>query len=110
MNNKKCMKYKEMIMEKADGQADSGILDIVSKHTGVCPKCAEYENSLKKMMNLTSLMKVEAPDYLETRIMASIGGTTPKFNWFPVLSYGSTFAVAVVAVFFLSYSNKPGAS
>jgi hypothetical protein len=56
---------------------------------------------------LTSLMKVEAPDFLETRIMASINTKTVKFNWFSALSYGSTFAVALIAaVFFLYYKTS----
>ena len=108
-DNKKCLKFKEMIMEKADGEADAAVLGIVSEHTGVCPECANYEKSLINMMKLTSLMKVEAPDYFETRIMEAIKDVSPAFNWFPVLSYGATFAVVVFAAFFLLY-NKPSIS
>jgi anti-sigma factor RsiW len=107
--NKECLKFKEMIMEKADGEADAAVLGIVSEHTGVCPECANYENSLINMMKLTSLMKVEAPDYFEIRVMEAIKDVSPAFNWFPVLSYGATFAVAVFAAFFLLY-NKPSIS
>ncbi len=103
-NNMKCVKFKEMIMEKVDGFADAGVLGIVDGHTKDCPECMAYEKSLKSMIQLTSLMKVEAPDFLETRIMASINAKTAKFNWFSALSYGSTFAVALIAaVFFLYY-------
>ncbi|MEI7542717.1 MAG: hypothetical protein WCJ94_05645 [bacterium] len=105
-DNKKCLKFKEMIMEKIDGEANASVLKIVSNHIQNCPDCLAYEKSLKKMIELTSLMKVEAPDYLETRIMATIDSTKPQFNWFPVISYGTTFAVAIIAAFFLIY-NKP---
>ena len=105
-DDKKCLKFKELIMEKVDGEADAAVFDIISKHTGICPDCLKYEKTLKNMVKLTSLLKVEAPAYLETRIMASIQAKTPKFNWFPAISYGTTFVVAAFAAFFLLY-NKP---
>lgn len=105
-DNKKCLKYKEMIMAKVDGEADTSVLDIVSKHVKVCPGCANYEKTLENMVKLTSLMKVEAPEYLETRIMAEIKAQKPKINWFSMLSYGTTFSLALIAAFFLIYSKQ----
>lgn len=106
-DNKKCLKYKEMIMEVIDGEADSSVMDMVKKHVKTCPDCLKYEKSLKNMVKLTSLMKVEAPVYLETRVMAAIKSESikPSFKWVPTLSYGTAFSAALIASFFLLYNK-----
>ena len=58
MQNNKCLKFKEIIMEKSDGEADSITLSAVSKHLNECADCRNYEKSLINMAKLTSLMKV----------------------------------------------------
>ncbi|MGD0566608.1 MAG: hypothetical protein ABSA34_04665 [Candidatus Goldiibacteriota bacterium] len=103
-----CKKYKEMIMEVTDGEASADTIKEAGLHTESCPDCAKYEKSLIKMGELTSLMKVEAPEFLETRIMASISGKkpAPAFNWAPLLSYAASFAVILFVSVFIIY-NKP---
>ncbi len=109
MQEIKCEKHKELIMEMVDGEIKAGDISIVESHLKSCKECADYKKDLINMTVFTNSMKVEAPDFMETRIMARIAAPTAVsgFRWFPALSYGSTFAVAVIAGFLLIY-NKPG--
>ena len=104
-------KYKEMIMEATDGLASMDTIKQAKLHIDSCPDCAKYEKSLIKMGELTSLMKVEAPEFLETRIMASINGKkpAPAFNWAPVISYAASFAVVLFVSVFIIYNRPSGA-
>jgi hypothetical protein len=106
--NKSCLKFKEMIMEKIDAEADVNSLSLIEAHTHICAECAEYEKTLINMTKLTSTLKVEAPEFLETRVMAAINSAVPSksFNFKPVLSFGVTFVLLFSAVFVLLYNNN----
>jgi hypothetical protein len=106
--SKDCKKFKEMIMEVRDGEASTETAKKAKEHIASCDECARYDKSLEKMASLTSLMKVEAPDYLETRVMAVISGQKAKTsrNFAPLFTYAASFALVLFVSVFIIY-NKP---
>lgn len=105
---KDCQKFKEMIMEARDGEASDETAKKAAEHIASCAECAQYDASLEKLASLTSLMKVEAPDYLETRVMAVISGQKAKtsLNRAPLFTYAASFAIVLFVSVFIIY-NKP---
>jgi hypothetical protein len=97
-----------MIMEMVDGEASAERAGLAKNHIVLCPDCAIYRDKLVKMTEIISSMKVEAPEYMETRIMAKIASQKRNsgFNFIPAFS---TVVSAVVVIFaaFLIYNNKP---
>jgi hypothetical protein len=106
--HKDCQKFKEMIMETRDGEASAETAKKAAEHIASCAECAQYDADLEKMASLASLMKVEAPDYLETRVMAVISGQKVKIsrNLAPLFTYAASFALVLFVSVFIIY-NRP---
>jgi len=107
MKNINCNEYKELIMAMVDGELQPEMTGAVNEHVTACSHCAGYKKDLETMSSITLSMKVEAPDYLETRIMAAINkpAVKPLFILSPAFSMAASFTAVLFTAAFLIYSN-----
>ncbi|MEI7639985.1 MAG: hypothetical protein WCJ46_00535 [bacterium] len=100
------IQYKSFIMQNLDGALSKGEVILLNEHLMNCKDCTEYERDMEKIKAGIGDCIIEAPEYLETRVMAAIKAKKPKaFSFVPALSYGVSFAaILFVAIFVM---NKP---
>jgi|GEM_PF-1051655 anti-sigma factor RsiW len=108
MKKLKCRDYRELIMAKTDGEISAEELSLLEAHIKGCADCADYEKDLIKMAQITSSMKVEAPLYLETRVMEAIK-TAPAVHGFGLgrgLAFALSFTAVLCAAVFIIYDKS----
>ncbi len=107
MKDKKCDKIKEMIVESLDGASNAQNKAFIDSHISQCPGCAKYSKDMELIINNSKNIRFNAPDFIETRIMAAIQSqnTVKKPVFAHVLRVGASFAAVVFAATFLIYNN-----
>jgi len=107
MKDKKCDKIKEMIVESLDGASNAQNKAFIDSHISQCPECAKYAKDMELIINNSQNIRFNAPDFIETRIMAVIQSqnTAKKPVFAHVLRVGVSFAAVVFAATFLIYNN-----
>jgi len=107
MKYNKCNKMKELIMESLDGALNAQDTAVMSSHLSDCADCRKYMETMKVIINASKSIKVNAPDFIETRVMAAIESqnAAKKPVFAHVLRVGVSFAAVVFAATFLIYNN-----
>lgn len=98
---------KELITESLDGGLNAQNMAVMSSHLSECGDCRKYMETMKVIINASKSIKIDAPDFIETRVMAAIESQNmdkkPVFAHF--LRVGASFAAVVFAATFLIYNN-----
>jgi len=107
MKDTKCNKMKELITESLDGGLNAQDTALMSSHLSECTGCSKYMETMKVIINASKSIKIEAPDFIETRVMAVIESenASKKPVFAHVLRVGASFAAVVFAATFLIYNN-----
>jgi len=103
----KCDKIKELIMESLDGASNAQNKAFIDSHISQCPGCAKYSKDMELIINNSQNIRFNAPDFIETRIMAAIQSQNTAKNpvFAHVLRVGASFAAVIFAATFLIYNN-----
>jgi hypothetical protein len=107
MKDTKCNKMKELITESLAGGLNAQDTALMSSHLSECTGCSKYMETMKVIINASKSIKIEAPDFIETRVMAVIESenASKKPVFAHVLRVGASFAAVVFAATFLIYNN-----
>jgi anti-sigma factor RsiW len=107
---KNCSKYQELITEAVDGLITLENMGILKTHMAKCHKCENAYKDMKKMVKLTSDLRVKEPQHLETRIMAAVRIAEKSadsgfvLNLRPVFIQAASFMTVILAGLFI-YNN-----
>ncbi len=100
MSNKRgCERYKQLIMQEADGEITRAGKEAVKKHIRSCRDCAVYRKKTVKMMKKLSGVSFDAPYYLESKIMAAVREEAKprvRFSLRQAFIYAASFGVVIV--------------
>lgn len=102
-----CKKYRELAMEAVDGLINPDNRECLKEHLKECPDCRKYFKDMQIITKTAGSVSFEVPPYLESRIMAVIGGIArrPAFNFRHVFSFAASFAAVAVVALLIIYKN-----
>ncbi len=100
MSNKRgCERYKQLIMQEAEGKATRAEKEQIKKHIRACGQCAVYRKKTSKMLKKLAGVRFDAPYYLESKIMAAVREEAKprrRFGLSPAFIYAASFAAVIV--------------
>ncbi len=110
MGNKECKKYKELIMEKIDGEISDNDKIQLEIHIKSCEDCNIYLRKMERIKKATDSLIYDIPPFLEEKIMSKIAEKEYKqpvfvFDFRRVFAYAVSFSVILFISVFLIYNK-----
>ncbi|MBP7791840.1 MAG: zf-HC2 domain-containing protein [Candidatus Goldbacteria bacterium] len=110
MSNKDCKKYKELIMEKIDGEITDNDNVQIDVHIKSCEDCRAYFRKMDKIKKAANSLVYDVPPFIEEKIMSEITGKEYKkpvfsFNFGRAFAYAVSFTLVIFVSVFLIYNK-----